>query len=307
MQQNRRKQFTFYASYFDAVMDLPKRRQWPTMLALIRYALEAAEPDENSLYSSSVFKSARPNIDSSRSRAEAKLREQRSRQSERFPEESRDLADEAESAWAAGEENKNKKKNKNEYEDKEEREEEHKKETKKKNAPLGALTGAKPPREALSPALSEREALDDSFFTAEAGESEAAELGEAEAAELGEAEAAELPESETAEALEPGTEPAEALEPGTEPAEAPEPGAETPEPRGLLLKEPETLEPYASMLREDGALTRAWEQYRQRGADGLGPPSGAEKFVVLSTLAGISPSRRASNLCARMARSAQRH
>ena len=299
MQQNRRKQFTFYASYFDAVMDLPKRRQWPTMLALIRYALEAAEPDENSLYSSSVFKSARPNIDSSRSRAEAKLREQRSRQSERFPEESRDLADEAESAWAAGEENKNKKKkkNKNEYEDKEEREEEHKKETKKKNAPLGALTGAKPPREPLSPALSEREALDDSFFTAEAGESEAAELGEAEAAELGEAEAAELPESETAEALEPGTEPAEALEPG----------AETPEPRGLLLKEPETLEPYASMLREDGALTRAWEQYRQRGADGLGPPSGAEKFVVLSTLAGISPSRRASNLCARMARSGQRH
>ncbi len=77
MSRERRKQFTFYASYFDTVMSLPKRRQWPTMLAVIQYALEGVEPEEGSLYSRTVFTAIRPNIDSSRTKAEQKLREKR--------------------------------------------------------------------------------------------------------------------------------------------------------------------------------------------------------------------------------------
>ena len=77
MSRERRKQFTFYASYFDTVMSLPKRRQWPTMLAVIQYALEGEEPEEGSLYSKTVFTAIRPNIDSSRTKAEQKLREKR--------------------------------------------------------------------------------------------------------------------------------------------------------------------------------------------------------------------------------------
>lgn len=239
MSSERRKQFTFYASYFDTVMSLPKRRQWPTMLALIRYALEGAEPEEGSLYSPAVFKGIRPNIDSSRTKAEQKLREKRARRQE-------ELWDGTPEPRPAPEV---KEKNKYKTESEKEREEENKNETKKKRAPAGAPQGTAAPAGAPdSPALSERESSDIIIFN------EAEPTGDGEA-------------------------------------------GEGPDPR-----EVEALEPFAAMLREDGALARVWEEYRQLGSDGLGPPSGAERLVVLSGLAALPQPRRASSLRARLAR-----
>ena len=234
MAAERRKQFTFYASYYDALMRLPKRRQWPTALAMIRYALEGEEPREDSLYSPAAFMLMRPNIDSGRSKAQQKLREKRDREGE-AP---------AEAAPPPEKKNKNKKEYKYEYE--KEREEEKEKET--ENAAGGALGGAQAPRETdLSLCLSETEKEMLSGFSGE---------------------------TET------------------------EPGEES----GLGLKDVETREPFAAMLREDGALRSLWDAYLLRGSDGLGPPSEAEKLVVLSGLAAIPSIHRASNLRARLAR-----
>ena len=104
MAAERRKQFTFYASYYDALMRLPKRRQWPTALAIIRYALEGEEPREGSLYSPAAFMLMRPNIDSGRTKAQQKLREKRDREGE------------APAEIAPSPEKKRKNKNKYEYE-----------------------------------------------------------------------------------------------------------------------------------------------------------------------------------------------
>ena len=62
----------------------------------------------------------------------------------------------------------------------------------------------------------------------------------------------------------------------------------------------EAQEPYAAMLRQDPALERLWETYLQAGSDGQGPPSEAEKLVVLSVLSGLTPERRRSNLAERV-------
>lgn len=272
MGTERRKQFTFYASYFDAVMSLPKRRQWPTMLALIRYALEAAEPREESLYSRTAFVSLRPNIDSSRVKAEAKLREKREQEAgseDRLPAELPETGLTRAPRSRRQPEKKNENQNKSESE--KEREEENKQEPEKKSAPVGARTGAEP-QEALSPALSEREALKPLYV------------------------------DETAK---PGSRPAE--EGPTAPDSRPAEGSSTQEdPDCLPGLEPgvsEAREPYAAMLRGDRELARVWEVYRQRGSDGAGPPSEAEKLVVLCRLSGLPPRHRASNLRARLARS----
>ena len=68
-----RKQFTFYRSYIENVMKLPKCRRFETLLGIIFYALDGTEPDLSGA-SDAVFGCIRPNIDSSRVKAETALR-----------------------------------------------------------------------------------------------------------------------------------------------------------------------------------------------------------------------------------------
>lgn len=73
-QKARRHQFTFYESYFDAVESLPRSRRYETLQALILYALEGIYPQGLKGPSKGVFDAIRPNLDSSRVRAEKALR-----------------------------------------------------------------------------------------------------------------------------------------------------------------------------------------------------------------------------------------
>ena len=83
-QTTSRHQFTFYHSYIDCVMALPKCRRFETLLALIFYALDGEEP-QLSGPSEAVFRAIRPNVDSSRSKAEAVLRTREKAQGEQEP------------------------------------------------------------------------------------------------------------------------------------------------------------------------------------------------------------------------------
>lgn len=73
----RRGQFTFYASYFDAVLDLPANKQWQTMKALIEYALEGRVSEELQGCARALFKAFKPNLDSARIKAEQARRRDR--------------------------------------------------------------------------------------------------------------------------------------------------------------------------------------------------------------------------------------
>lgn len=68
----RRGQFTFYASYFHAVEGLPKCRKTEALLAIIRYGLYGEEPALTGA-ARSVFEALRPNLDSGRAKAAARL------------------------------------------------------------------------------------------------------------------------------------------------------------------------------------------------------------------------------------------
>lgn len=70
-----RGQFTFYASFFQALDSLPKSRQLETYRAIAQYALYGLEPKLSGA-SESVFSVVRPVLDASRSKAEAMLRRQ---------------------------------------------------------------------------------------------------------------------------------------------------------------------------------------------------------------------------------------
>lgn len=65
-----RSQFTFYASYFNAVDRLPKSRRAEAFYAIVLYALDGVEPEGLSAGVDGVFEACRPNIDSGRSKAE---------------------------------------------------------------------------------------------------------------------------------------------------------------------------------------------------------------------------------------------
>ena len=71
----RRSQFTFYASYFNAIEHLPKTRRYEALRAVIRYALEGELPEDLSPAASGVFDAIRPNLDSGRTKAAARLKE----------------------------------------------------------------------------------------------------------------------------------------------------------------------------------------------------------------------------------------
>jgi hypothetical protein len=65
-----RGQFTFYKSYYDAIIELPKRDQTAVLLAICAYALYEEEPQLSGA-AKAVFLVLRPVIDSSRKKAES--------------------------------------------------------------------------------------------------------------------------------------------------------------------------------------------------------------------------------------------
>ena len=77
----RRGQFTFYASFFEAVDRLPRSRQLETYRALIDFALNGTEP---TLHGSPavVFAALRPILEASRGKAAARLSSSRRTQPE---------------------------------------------------------------------------------------------------------------------------------------------------------------------------------------------------------------------------------
>ena len=61
-----RKQFTFYDSYLNAVLTLPKCRRFEVLLGIVGYGLQGREPDLTGP-SRSVFEAVRPSLDAGRS------------------------------------------------------------------------------------------------------------------------------------------------------------------------------------------------------------------------------------------------
>ena len=65
-----RKQFTFYASYWEAIQPLPKKQQAEILLAICDYALNEKEPTKALSPAASVaFNLIRPTLDSGRNKA----------------------------------------------------------------------------------------------------------------------------------------------------------------------------------------------------------------------------------------------
>lgn len=67
---DKRKQFTFYRSYYEAIVDLSKKDQTSVLLAICAYALDAKEPDLKGT-ASAVFKLIKPTLDASREKAKS--------------------------------------------------------------------------------------------------------------------------------------------------------------------------------------------------------------------------------------------
>lgn len=70
-----RKQFTFYASYYEAIDRLPKARQLEAYRLITDYSLHGILPEKISPQVGAVFAALRPNIDASRTKAKARLKE----------------------------------------------------------------------------------------------------------------------------------------------------------------------------------------------------------------------------------------
>ena len=69
----RRGQFTFYASFFDAVERLPKSRRYEAVSAIIRYGLYGETPEALNGPAAGVFSLAQPVLDSARTKAARRL------------------------------------------------------------------------------------------------------------------------------------------------------------------------------------------------------------------------------------------
>ncbi|MBQ4601186.1 MAG: hypothetical protein IJB17_06120 [Oscillospiraceae bacterium] len=65
----KRGQFTFYRSYFEALMDLQEQERLPILQAIMAYALDGTEPKELSGNGRAVFRLIRPTLDSGRKMA----------------------------------------------------------------------------------------------------------------------------------------------------------------------------------------------------------------------------------------------
>ena len=64
-----RGQFTFYRSYYEAALMLPKSRQLEVLQAIIEYALDGVTPEPISPKSEAVLAAIRPNLDAARVKA----------------------------------------------------------------------------------------------------------------------------------------------------------------------------------------------------------------------------------------------
>lgn len=66
---DRRGQFTFYRSFWEAISRLPKKDKLPVLEAVISYALDGASPSGLSNTQSACFLLMKPNLDSARKKA----------------------------------------------------------------------------------------------------------------------------------------------------------------------------------------------------------------------------------------------
>lgn len=67
--EEKRKQFTFYRSFWDSVQALPKKDRLPILEAIISYALDGTDPNGLSKSQSAFFLLVKPNLDASRKKA----------------------------------------------------------------------------------------------------------------------------------------------------------------------------------------------------------------------------------------------
>ena len=67
-----RGQFTFYRSYYEAVLKLPKSRQFEALQAIISYSLDGVMPVSISPKSEALLTAIRPNLDTARAKAQAR-------------------------------------------------------------------------------------------------------------------------------------------------------------------------------------------------------------------------------------------
>ena len=69
-----RGQFTFYASFYEAVERLPKSRRYEALSAIIRYGLCGEEPEALSGSAAGVFSAVRPILENGRTKAANRMR-----------------------------------------------------------------------------------------------------------------------------------------------------------------------------------------------------------------------------------------
>ena len=72
-----RGQFTFYRSYYEAALKLPKSRQLEALQAIITYSLDGIMPADISPKAEALLTAIRPNLDTARSKAQARKNAQR--------------------------------------------------------------------------------------------------------------------------------------------------------------------------------------------------------------------------------------
>lgn len=65
-----RRQFTFYRSYYEAVMQLPVRSRGMVLEAIVAYALDGTEPETLTAIQKAVFILVRPTLDAGRKKAD---------------------------------------------------------------------------------------------------------------------------------------------------------------------------------------------------------------------------------------------
>ena len=131
----RRKQFTFYASYYDAIQDLPASRRYETLDAMIVYALDGTLPTGLKGPARGVFRAIQPNLDSARIKAETAQRKspQEGPFSELWEEPEREPGPERADEQGGGNETETENEIENEIENKTESEREKEKEKEKED------------------------------------------------------------------------------------------------------------------------------------------------------------------------------
>ncbi len=75
VQKHTRSQFTFYASFYRAIQNLPKSRRLRAYEMLCEYALYADEPGQEAPVLMALFEALRPHLDSSRAKSMGRLSE----------------------------------------------------------------------------------------------------------------------------------------------------------------------------------------------------------------------------------------